>query len=103
MPYNRPIPDSNPRGKGGALVDSIVQAEKMIQIALVLPCAAFIGWLGGAWLDSALHQKWITLAGVTLGIISGLVAAVRLTHRFGARPQAGDDSSEGPNMSEDKK
>jgi ATP synthase protein I len=79
MPYHRPIPDSNPRGKGAALVDSIVQAEKMIQIALVLPCAAFIGWLGGAWLDSVFHQKWITMAGVVVGIVSGLVGAVRLT------------------------
>ena len=78
MPYHRPIPDSNPRGKGAALVDSIVQAEKMIQVVLVMPCAGFIGWLGGALLDHVLHQTWISMVGIVLGIIAGLVTAVRL-------------------------
>lgn len=78
MPYNRPIPDSNKRGKGAGIIDAIVQAEKLIQVALVLPCAAFIGWLGGAWLDSRLHQHWIGAAGVAFGGASGLVYVVRL-------------------------
>ena len=78
MPYQRPIPDSKPPGKRSALVDSIVQAEKMIQIALVLPCAAFIGWLGGAWLDSVMHQKWIGLVGIVFGGASGLVYVIKL-------------------------
>jgi hypothetical protein len=78
MPWNRPIPDSNPRGKAASLVDAIIQAEKMIQVALVLPCAAFIGWLGGAWLDSRFHQHWIGALGVVFGGASGLVYVVRL-------------------------
>jgi hypothetical protein len=78
MPWNRPIPDSNPRGKASGIVDAIVQAEKLIQVALVLPCAAFIGWLGGAWLDSRLHQHWIGAVGVMFGGASGLVYVVRL-------------------------
>ena len=28
----------------------------MVQIAILLPSSAFIGWLIGAWLDSRLHQ-----------------------------------------------
>jgi ATP synthase protein I len=78
MPWHRPIPDSKPRGKAYGLVDSIIQAEKMIQVALVLPCAAFIGWLGGAWLDSRLHQHWIGAVGVVFGGTAGLVYVVRL-------------------------
>jgi len=78
MPWNRPIPDSNPRGKASGIVVAIVQAEKLIQVALVLPCAAFIGWLGGAWLDSRLHQHWIGAVGVMFGGASGLVYVVRL-------------------------
>jgi ATP synthase protein I len=78
MPYNRPIPDSNKRGKASGIVDAIVQAEKLIQVALVLPCAAFIGWLGGAWLDSRFHQHWIGAVGVAFGGASGLVYVVRL-------------------------
>lgn len=78
MPYHSPIPDPHSRGKVSSLVDAIVQAEKMIQVAFVLPCAAFIGWLAGAWLDRRLHQSWIALAGIVFGGVSGLVYVVRL-------------------------
>ena len=88
MPYQRPNPDSNQRGKGSSLVSSMVQAEKMIQIALLLPCAAFIGWLAGAGLDKLLHQTWIATAGVVFGILAGLVGAVR---RSRSRSPAGGE------------
>ena len=55
-----------------------VQAEKMLQIAFVLPCALVIGWVLGAWADHWLHQSWITIAGVILGCVSGLVFVVRM-------------------------
>jgi len=50
----------------------------MMQIALLLPSAAFIGWLLGAWVGSKLHQPWMGLAGIVFGGISGLVYVVRL-------------------------
>ncbi|HTW79355.1 MAG TPA: AtpZ/AtpI family protein [Terracidiphilus sp.] len=88
MPFNRPIPDSNPPKKGSALVGSIVQAEKMIQVALVLPCAAFIGWLGGAWLDSVFHQKWMVAVGILVGCAAGLSYVIKfaLSAERNARP-----------------
>jgi len=55
-----------------------VQAEKMLQIAVLLPAAAIVGWLAGAWLDGKLHQTWIGLAGILFGGISGLVYVIRL-------------------------
>jgi ATP synthase protein I len=78
MPFNPPTPDPKGRSKGASLVSSIVQAEKLVQIALILPCAAFIGWLGGAWLGSRLHQPWIVAVGVALGGAAGLYYVVRL-------------------------
>lgn len=78
MPFNRPLPDSHQRGKAAGVVDAIVQAEKMIQIAFVLPCATFIGWLAGAWLDRRLHHSWIALVGIVFGGASGLIYVVRL-------------------------
>lgn len=78
MAYNRPIPEKKERGMFGLGLDAVVQAEKMIQIALLLPSAAFIGWLLGAWIDGKLHTKWIGLAGIMFGGISGMVAAVRM-------------------------
>jgi uncharacterized membrane protein YfcA len=78
MPYHRPITDSQPRGKASGIVDAIVQAEKMIQVAFVLPCAVVIGWFAGWWLDKHLHQSWIALLGIVFGGVSGLVYVVRL-------------------------
>lgn len=99
MPYNRPIPDPSPRKKGSAIVDSMVQAEKMIQIALLLPCAGFIGWLAGAGLDRLFRQKWITATGVVFGILAGLVGAVRLTIAMAG----GQNTSKGGAEDQDKR
>ena len=81
MPFNRPIPDpprpSGPR-KTSSGIETLVQAEKLMQIAILLPSAAFIGWLLGTWGDKALHQKWLALSGMVFGGISGLVYVVRL-------------------------
>ena len=67
MPFNRPIPDAKPRSKASSGVSALVEAEKLMQIALLLPSAAFIGWLLGAWVDSHLHQSWIGIAGIVFG------------------------------------
>lgn len=60
------------------LLRAFVQAEKLIQIALILPCSAFIGWLGGAWLGGRVHQPWIGAAGVAFGGAAGLYYVIRL-------------------------
>lgn len=87
MPFNRPIPDEKPqRGNSGGM-QTLIQAEKLTQIAVLLPSAAFIGWLAGAWLDSKLHQSWIGLAGIVFGGISGLVYVVRLVMATGGDSQ----------------
>jgi ATP synthase protein I len=78
MPFNRPIPDPKPEPRNHGGIQTLIQAEKLTQIAVLLPSAAFIGWLAGAWLDSKLHQSWISVAGIVLGGISGLVYVVRL-------------------------
>ena len=59
-------------------VEAIVEAEKLLQIALMLPCAALIGWLIGAWADKHFHQSWIAVFGVVFGAISGLVYVIRM-------------------------
>ncbi len=73
-----------------------VQAEKMIQIALILPCAGFIGWLLGAWLDHLLHQSWISVVGIVFGILAGLVGAVKLTMVYARAPAAADSEEDEP-------
>ena len=92
MPYNNPIPeDRRPRReKDSGGLGTLVQAEKMMQIAILLPSAAFIGWLLGAWADRVLHQQWIGIAGIAVGGISGLVYVIRLVLSTGK-----DDGSSG--------
>lgn len=74
----------------------MVQAEKMIQVAMLLPCAAFIGWLAGAGLDRLFHQKWMTTAGVVFGILAGLVGAVRLTIAMAGGQSTPKGGADGP-------
>jgi hypothetical protein len=78
MPYNRPIPNSKDRQRSSSGLETLVQAEKLMQIALLLPSAAIIGWLLGAWADLKLHTSWLGLAGMMFGGISGLVYVVRM-------------------------
>jgi F0F1-type ATP synthase assembly protein I len=75
MPFINPSPNQ-PAPKSG--IKSLVQAERLIQIALVLPIAVLIGWFFGALLDRWLHQSWITIVGIVLGMIAGMMEAVRM-------------------------
>jgi F0F1-type ATP synthase assembly protein I len=99
MPFNRPIPDSRPPRKSSSFIDAWVQAEKLMQIAILLPSSAFIGWLFGAWLDKVLHQSWIGIAGVVFGGISGLVYVVRVAIKAGSdsgnKPKSGNGAGNG--------
>jgi hypothetical protein len=78
MAFNRPIPNRPQPSKTSSGIATLIQAEKLMQIAILLPSAAFIGWLAGAWLDGKLNQSWISLAGIVFGGVSGLVYVVRL-------------------------
>jgi ATP synthase protein I len=78
MAFNKPIPDNGEKRRDNGGLATLVQAEKMMQIALLLPSAAFVGWLIGAFLDSKLHTTWIAAAGIIFGGISGLVYVIRL-------------------------
>jgi hypothetical protein len=89
MAFNRPIPNRIPPRKDSGGLATLVQAEKLMQIAILLPSAAFIGWLLGAWADKAWHQSWLGIAGKVFGGISGLVYVVRLVMATGGDKQNG--------------
>src|ERR1700739_1863357 len=78
MPFPRPLPNSESRSKMSSGVDAIVQAEKLLQIALMLPCAVAVGWLICAWADKHFHQTWIAVAGIVFGAVSGFVYVIRM-------------------------
>jgi ATP synthase protein I len=90
MPFHRPIPESKPQagaqtgqqaGAGPKRVpglQSLVQAEKLMQIAFVLPCAMVIGWGAGWCIDHFLHTHWAVIAGLILGLVAGMVSVIRM-------------------------
>jgi ATP synthase protein I len=94
MPFNPPIPERKERGKASGVVSAIVQAEKMMQIALILPCSAFIGWLPGAWIGSRMHQSWPGAVGIIFGGASGLYYVIRLAMHAVNDPANADDESD---------
>lgn len=82
MPFTPPNPDHKPRRDDGGL-QTLIQAEKLMQIAIMLPAAVFIGWLGGAMLDKLLHQGWISILGLFIGFAAGMLSVVRLIFAAG--------------------
>jgi len=95
MPYHKPIPEKKQQPGGSGLFGAWVQAEKLMQIALMLPSAGFIGWLAGYGLDRWLHQSWIGMAGAIFGIMAGLVGAVRMAMFYGADSRTGNGDGNG--------
>lgn len=97
VPYHRPIPEKKSQSGNPGLFGAWVQAEKFIQIALLLPSSAFIGWVAGYGLDRWLHQTWMAMAGVVVGIISGLVGAIRMAIYYsgGSSAGSGDGNRDG--------
>lgn len=94
MAFHPPIPGKKQPGQTTSLFGLWAQAEKLMQVALILPCAAFIGWLGGAWLDHVFHQKWISLVGIVFGGVSGLVYVIRLAMEASRDPKLQDEDQE---------
>lgn len=103
MPFHNPIPERKQRSGLAEAAKSYVQAEKIAQIAIVLPSAVIIGWLGGAWLDAHLHQSWMTITGFILGCVAGMSSAIRMAMALVADPKkksgaptSSDDPGETP-------
>lgn len=73
-------PDPNtpiPKRSAGAL-GTLVRAERLMQIAFILPTAVCVGWLLGYLLDRWLHQHWIFLPGILLGCVAGFVEVFQI-------------------------
>ena len=97
VPFNNPIPQSTPKSKASSGLFALVEAEKLMQIALLIPSSVGICWLIGSGLDSWLHQKWIAIAGIVFGGISGLTYVVRmaLAAEKSSRPKSNDNGGTG--------
>lgn len=66
------------RPQRSGLVDGIVKAERLLQIAVILPLSVVVGWAIGVGLDKWLHQHWIYLAGIVFGAVAGFYQVFRV-------------------------
>jgi ATP synthase protein I len=96
MPFNPPIRNQQKPAKTPSPLSSLVEAEKMMQVAVLLPTSAFVGWFFGSLLDRALHQTWISLVGILFGGVSGLVYVVRMVITRGTNSNSNGPSSGDP-------
>jgi ATP synthase protein I len=81
MPDETPNPNPAPK-KRSALASGVAGYEKIMEIAFIMPAAVAVGWLSGAGLDRLLHQHWIYIAGIALGIVAGFVEVLRSAMRY---------------------
>jgi F0F1-type ATP synthase assembly protein I len=96
MPFHRPIPDSNQPSKMSSGLKGYVEAEKLMQIAMVMPAAVAIGWAAGYGADHLFNTHWLTIVGIILGCVSGLVYVIQvavLAEKKATRADAADNDS----------
>jgi F0F1-type ATP synthase assembly protein I len=74
---SKPDQDSNQPSKIASGLKGYIEAEKLMQTAMVLPSAVLIGWGAGAWAEHLLHQKWLVVAGVVFGSVAGLFYVIQ--------------------------
>lgn len=58
-----------------------VQVGRYSQLALMLPAGTVVGWLVGSALDRWLHTSWISIVGLFLGIVAGMIELIRTVLR----------------------
>ena len=68
------------RRQGRQRLQSYVEAEKLGQIAFVLPSAVVLCGAAGYQADRLLHQKWMLVAGIVFGSISGLYYVIQTAY-----------------------
>jgi F0F1-type ATP synthase assembly protein I len=57
------------------------QVGRYTQMAFALPAAVVVGWLIGSAFDRWLHTSWISIVGLVLGMVGGLVDVIRTALR----------------------
>lgn len=74
-------PPTNPENGRKVVLRELMRAESLMQIAVVLPLSTFIGWGVGDFLDHKLHQSWIAIVGLLLGVAAGFIQVVRIANQ----------------------
>lgn len=87
MAFNNPPPKKNEAKPDDGGMGTFLRAEKLTQIAFILPAAVFVGWILGAGIDKWLHQHWLYLVGIIFGSVAGFIQIFRLIAASGKDSQ----------------
>ena len=71
------MPDNQDKNKKSPWV----QFGRYSQLAFMLPAGTVAGYLIGALLDKWLHKSWISIVGLLLGTVGGLIELIRTVAR----------------------
>lgn len=81
-----PDPAQNsPAPERSGLAQAVSGAERILEVAFIMPAALAIGWLGGWALDKWLHQHWIYIVGILFGFVAGFIEVLRSAMRASNR------------------
>jgi len=95
MPFIRSTPPPKSTNGSSSGFSSLIEAEKLMQIAFILPASVVICWVGGWWLSHLFHQKWIEVAGIMFGCVSGLFYVVQMAVQAERKTRMGDGDNNG--------
>jgi hypothetical protein len=96
MAFNRFNPGGKKRVGLTSGISGLIEAEKLMQVAFVMPASVLVGWGAGWWLAGLLHQRWIETAGVILGCVSALFYVIQMAILAEKNTSMGDEGSGGP-------
>lgn len=55
---------------------------RYLHIAFILPAATIMGWIFGSWLGDKFGAKWMSVAGLGLGVVAGFYDLIRSVARM---------------------
>lgn len=58
-----------------------VQMARYSQLAMTMPLSAFVGYAIGWVLAKHLHQGWLEIAGLLIGLAGGFMELIRAVNR----------------------
>jgi len=80
MPSDQPN-QSQSGTKRSAALSGLVRAQRLLEIAFILPISVCIGLALGYVLDRWLHQHWIEVVGMILGAVAGFIEVFHIVQQ----------------------
>ncbi|HUZ05635.1 MAG TPA: AtpZ/AtpI family protein [Acidobacteriaceae bacterium] len=78
---SQPGKESSSSSERRTVLGGLVRAESLLQIALILPLSAIIGWVLGDAIGRHFHTAWPAIVGLLFGVIAGFIQMIRIANK----------------------